>query len=225
MKYLSVIFLCFFWIFFGCNKHTETQRNLKSLNDSIAMRELWDTAYILKNIAKCDSLITLEKNRKELYVLYMQKSNLLGQIGRIKDAYHEMGIAARLLPESDMRRLEYEAIGAYLDNDMERYSQLLHKAIDDCRRYPQNASNTIQIASYYILLDDDKSAKKVLKDFLKYKDDEFISDYYKDYSFYKKELHDARKMLIEALTSQQDIYKPDATGLGWTCETDTVLQE
>jgi len=38
-----------------------------------------------------------------------------------------------------------------------------------------------------------------MKDFLKQENDQTISEAYKDYSLYKKQILDARRMLVEAL--------------------------
>lgn len=216
MKHITVVLLFILIVCASCVNNSSNTRGYKSSNDSIQqqipdsilIREMWDTAYIMNRVAKCDSMIRLENDRKELYMLYQQKVDLLGRIGRIKDAFHVQGIAVGLLPEGDMRRLEYEAIEAYLHNDKDKYSELLHKAIDDCRKYPQNSGIIFKITNYYVLLDDDKSAKSVMKEFLKQDNDEAISEYYNDFSYYKRNVLNERDALIDALKSEQEVYTP-----------------
>lgn len=216
MKHITVVLIFILFVCASCVNNSSNTRGYKSSNDSIQqqipdsilIREMWDTAYIMNRVAKCDSMIRLENDRKELYMLYQQKVDLLGRIGRIKDAFHVQGIAVGLLPEGDMRRLEYEAIEAYLHNDKDKYSELLHKAIDDCRKYPQNSGIIFKITNYYVLLDDDKSAKSVMKEFLKQDNDEAISEYYNDFSYYKRNVLNERDALIDALKSEQEVYTP-----------------
>ena len=189
----------------SCRK-TDANRESHQFGDSTISQEvadshhpIEDTITVLKNIATCDSIISLEKDSNKLFILYQQKINLLSGIGKIKEAYYEQGIAVSLLPKDDVRQLEHEAIGAYLQNDMDRYSQLLYKAIDICKKYPRNAAMTLNMATYYILLGDDKSSKIVMKDFLKHENDRAITEAYNDYSFYKKQILDARSILMDAL--------------------------
>lgn len=187
-------------------KRTGTNGELYQFGDSVISQDVGDINIIIhdtidtyKKIVKCDSLIRLENDRNKLFGLYQEKIYLLTCIGKIKDAYYEQRIAVGLLPKDDVRRLEHAAIGAYSQNDMDRYSQLLYKAIGICRKYPRNAAMTLNMATYYILLGDDKSSKVVMKDFLKQENDQAISEAYKDYSLYKKQILDARRMLVEAL--------------------------
>lgn len=216
MKHKTIILILILVVCASCMNNFSNSRGYKSNKDSISQQvpdsilihEMWDTAYILNRVAKCDSMIRLEKDRKELYMLYHQKVDLLGRIGRIKEAFLEQGKAVCLLPEGDMRRLEHEAIEAYLHNDKDKYSELLHKAIDDCRKYPQNSSIIFKITNYYVLLDDDKSAKSVMKEFLKQDNDEAISEYYNDFSYYKRNVLNERDALIDALKSEQEVYNP-----------------
>ncbi len=160
-----------------------------------------DTTVALKDIAKCDSLIRMEKDKSKLFMLYQQKINLLAGIGKVKDAYCEQGRAVGLLPESDARRLEYESIGAYLQHDKNRYSQLLHKAIDEYQKEPNHAVRTLNQATCYTLLGDDESSKAVMRFFLERKEDQAISFAYEDYSLFKKQVLEGRAKLIELLTS------------------------
>lgn len=191
-----------------------------------------DTALIMKMVGKCDSLISLEKDKNKLYRLYLKKISMLWQIGRVKDAYREQGIAVRLLPENNMQRLEYEALGAYLEKDMDRYSKLIHRAIDECRKHsPSKSSMTLQLAYYYMLLDDDKSAKSVLKDYLDHdeegaSDGNGINDIYNDYQTYKKSILSYRRdMLVEALKSDKEVFQMPVDLGSVEAGTDTVYIE
>ncbi len=161
-----------------------------------------NTIAALKDIVKCDSLIRLEKDKGKLFMLYQQKINLLVGIGKVKDAYYEQGIAMELLPESDARRFEYEAIDAYLHHDQNRYSQLLHKAIDEYKKDPNHAGQTLNQATCYALLGDDESSKTIMKNFLKCKDDQTILFAYENYSFFKKQIIEGRTKLMELLKSE-----------------------
>ena len=107
----------------------------------------------------------------------------------------------RLLPENDARRLEYEAIGAYLQNDMDRYSVLLHKAIDDYKKNPNDATQTLSQATCYTLLGDDEASKSILKKFLNHQEDQAILFAYEDYPLFNKQVLEGRSKLIELLKS------------------------
>ena len=160
-----------------------------------------DSIAALKDIAKCDSMIRLEKDTNVLFMLYQQKVNLLAGIGKVRDAYYNQGLAMRLLPEDDGRRLEYEAFGAYLQNDMDRYSVLLHKAIDDYKKNPYDATLTLSQATCYTLLGDDETSKSVLKKFLNHQEDQTILYAYEDYPLFRKQVLEGRSMLVELLKS------------------------
>ena len=58
---------------------------------------------------------------------------------------------------------------------------------------------TFDMATCYILLGDDNSSKAVMREFLKHDKDQGISAAYEDYSSYKKQVLDGRRMLMEAL--------------------------
>ena len=158
-----------------------------------------DSIVVMKDIAKCDSMICLEKDTNVLFMLYQQKVNLLAGIGEVRDAYHNQGLAMKLLPENDARRLEYEAIGAYLQNDMDRYSVLLHKAIDDYKKNPNDATQMLSQATCYTLLGDDEASKSVLKKFLNHQKDQAILFAFEDYPLFKKQVLDGRSKLVESL--------------------------
>ena len=158
-----------------------------------------DSIVVMKDIAKCDSMIRLEKDTNVLFMLYQQKVNLLAGIGKVRDAYHNQGLAMKLLPENDARRLEYEAIGAYLQNDMDRYSVLLHKAIDEYKKNPNDATQCLSLATCYTLLGDDEASKSVLKKFLNHQKDQAILFAFEDYPLFKKQVLDGRSKLIESL--------------------------
>ena len=184
----------------GANRYSNELSDFAISEDSSSVFGYYrDTMRVMKDIAKCDSLIRLGKNKRRLFMLYQHKINLLSAIGKVKNAYYEQGKAMRLLPKADPRRFEYEAIGAYLQNDMDRYSQLLNQAIGICKRYPRNAVMTFDMATCYILLGDDNSSKAVMREFLKHDKDQGISAAYEDYSSYKKQVLDGRRMLMEAL--------------------------
>ena len=134
-------------------------------------------------------------------MLYQQKVNLLAGIGKVRDAYYNQGLAMRLLPEDDGRRLEFEAFGAYLQNDMDRYSVLLHKAIDDYKKNPNDATQTLSQATCYTLLGDDEASKSILKKFLNHQEDQTILYAYEDYPLFKKQVLEGRSMLVELLKS------------------------
>lgn len=160
-----------------------------------------DSIVALKDIAKCDSMICMEKDTNVLFMLYQQKVNLLAGIGKVRDAYYNQGLAMRLLPEDDGRRLEYEAFGAYLQNDMDRYSVLLHKAIDDYKKNPNDAPQTLSQATCYTLLGDDETSKSVLKKFLNHQEDQTILYAYEDYPLFRKQVLEGRSKLIGLLKS------------------------
>ena len=160
-----------------------------------------DSIVVMKDIVKCDSMIRLEKDTNVLFMLYQQKVNLLAGIGKVRDAYYNQGLAMRLLPEDDGRRLEYEAFGAYLQNDMDRYSVLLHKAIDDYKKNPDDATLTLSQATCYTLLGDDEASKSVLKKFLNHQEDQAILFAFEDYPLFKKQVLEGRSKLVELLKS------------------------
>ena len=192
-------------IFASC-KNADVNRGERQLDSCIvtegnvgACLSADDSIVVMKDIAKCDSMIRLEKDTNVLFMLYQQKVNLLAGIGKVRDAYHNQGLAMRLLPENDARRLEYEAIGAYLQNDMDRYSVLLHKAIDEYKKNPNDATQTLSLATCYTLLGDDEASKSVLKKFLNHQKDQAILFAFEDYPLFKKQVLDGRSKLIESL--------------------------
>ena len=161
-----------------------------------------DTIIVLKDIAKCDSLIGLEKDNNMLFMLYQKKVNLLTRIGKVRDVYFEQGKAMELLPKEDVRRLEYEAIGAYLQHDLNRYSQLLNKAINECKKEPYDAAMILNQATFYTLLGNDEASKAVMENYLKNNDDEAISYAYEDYPHFKKQILEGRTTLIKLLQTE-----------------------
>jgi len=192
--------------FLASCKNTDVNRGERQLDSCMvtegnveACLSAEDSIAVLKDIAKCDSMIRLEKDTNVLFMLYQQKVNLLAGIGRVKDAYHNQGLAMRLLPENDARRLEYEAIGAYLQNDMDRYSVLLHKAIDEYKKNPNDATQCLSQATCYTLLGDDEASKSVLKKFLNHQEDQTILFAYEDYPIFKEQVLEGRSKLIELL--------------------------
>lgn len=158
-----------------------------------------DTIKTLKDVARCDSMIRLEKNTNKLFSLYQRKASILVGIGHIKEAYYVQGTAMNLLPENDVRHLEYEAIGAYLQHDLDRYSQLLRKAINEYKKHPDDAEMILNMATCYTLLGDDKSSRSVLKNFLRHKYDQTISFANEDYTLFKEQVLEGRKQLVGQL--------------------------
>jgi len=200
-------FLLLLVIFVSC-KNADVNRGERQLDSCMvtegnveACLSAEDSIVVMKDIARCDSMIRLEKDKNVLFMLYQQKVNLLAGIGRVKDAYHNQGLAMRLLPENDARRLEYEAIGAYLQNDMDRYSVLLHKAIDEYKKNPNDATQCLSQATCYTLLGDDEASKSVLKKFLNHQEDQAILFAYEDYPIFKEHVLEGRSKLIELLKS------------------------
>ena len=192
-------------IFASC-KNTNVHKGVRQLDSCMvtegnveACLSAEDSIVVLKDIARCDSMICMEKDTNVLFMLYQQKVNLLAGIGKVRDAYHNQGLAIKLLPENDARRLEYEAIEAYLQNDMDRYSVLLHKAIDEYKKNPDDATQTLSQATCYTLLGDDEASKSVLKKFLSHQEDQAILFAYKDYPLFKKQVQEGRSKLIELL--------------------------
>lgn len=189
-------------------KNADVNKELRQLDSCIASEGVEsyhaeDSIIALNEIAKCDSMIRFETDKNNLFILYQQKVNLLTRIGKVRDAYHNQERAIKLLPEDDARRYEHEAISAYLQDDMERYSLLLHKAIDEYQKESGNAAFALSQAICYTLLGDDESSKTVLKNFLKDKDDQAISFAYKDYPLLKKQILEGRSTLIEILRSEK----------------------
>ena len=193
-------------IFASC-KNADVNRGERQLDSCMVTEEVAaclsadDSIVVMKDIAKCDSMIRLEKDTNVLFMLYQQKVNLLAGIGKVRDAYHNQGLAMRLLPENDARRLEYEAIGAYLQNDMDRYSVLQHKAIDEYKKNPNDATQTLSLATCYTLLGDDEASKSVLKKFLNHQEDQAILFAFEDYPLFKKQVLEGRSKLVELLKS------------------------
>lgn len=196
----------FILFFFASCKNADVNRGERQLDSCMvtegnvgACLSADDSIVVMKDIAKCDSMIRLEKDANVLFMLYQQKVNLLAGIGEVRDAYHNQGLAMRLLPENDARRLEYEAIGAYLQNDMDRYSVLLHKAINEYKKNPNDATQCLSLATCYTLLGDDEASKSVLKKFLNHQKDQAILFAFEDYPLFKKQVLDGRSKLIESL--------------------------
>ena len=191
-------------IFASC-KNADVNRGERQLDSCMVTEEVAaclsadDSIVVMKDIAKCDSMIRLEKDTNVLFMLYQQKVNSLAGIGKVRDAYHNQGLAMRLLPENDARRLEYEAIGAYLQNDMDRYSVLQHKAIDEYKKNPNDATQTLSLATCYTLLGDDEASKSVLKKFLNHQKNQAILFAFEDYPLFKKQVLEGRSKLIESL--------------------------
>lgn len=191
--------------FLASCKNADVNRGERQLDSCMVTEEVAaclsadDSIVVMKDIAKCDSMIRLEKDTNVLFMLYQQKVNLLAGIGKVRDAYHNQGLAMRLLPENDARRLEYEAIGAYLQNDMDRYSVLQHKAIDEYKKNPNDATQTLSLATCYTLLGDDEASKSVLKKFLNHQKDQAILLAFEDYPLFKKQVLDGRSKLVESL--------------------------
>ena len=201
----SLSWALFILFFLASCKNADVNRGERQLDSCMVTEEVAaclsadDSIVVMKDIAKCDSMIRLEKDTNVLFMLYQQKVNLLAGIGKVRDAYHNQGLAMKLLPENDARRLEYEAIGAYLQNDMDRYSVLLHKAIDEYKKNPNDATQCLSLATCYTLLGDDEASKSVLKKFLNHQKDQAILFAFEDYPLFKKQVLDGRSKLIESL--------------------------
>lgn len=174
-------------------------------NDTISygtirfQRSTNDTLSIKKAIEKYDSLISVEKDEEKQYSYYQMKINQLVQIGEVKQAFVEQGKAVSLLPADHLKRIEYQALQYYLENDTAKYVEQIRRAIQKCKEQPMNASNILGIATYYILIGDDGMAKQTMRDYLKKENDVSVKETYRDFKEIKRVILEGRKLMVERI--------------------------
>lgn len=177
MKMKNILLIVTNILLYSCSNIMGQQSNkFMTYNDSVNIyteRFLQDrdTLSAIKAIGYCDTLQDLQFSQIELFSIMQKKCQLLGLIGKYREAFLLQGKAVELLDENDIRRLAYLGLKYKYEGDETLSSAYFNRAIKICDKELSGKQKIIKKVELLILSGQKREAEHMLKTYLKNHDD------------------------------------------------------